>query len=96
MSSPKASEFANYDNITITFKPGDKQQTHEFLVSKDGKQLVEMDKMDLTADPYQKAMAKIDLTGGLCVATKMPRSPWLSMTISSAHFARACTRSCFR
>jgi protein-disulfide isomerase len=63
ISSPKASEFANYDNIAITFATGDKKQTHEFLVSKDGKQLVDMRKMDLTADPYQKAMSAIDLTG---------------------------------
>jgi len=63
ISSPKASEFANYDNIAITFTTGDKKQTHEFLVSKDGKQLVDMRKMDLTADPYQKAMSAIDLTG---------------------------------
>jgi protein-disulfide isomerase len=63
ISSPKPSDFANYDNITVTFTTEDKKQTHEFLVSKDGKQLVDLRKMDLTADPYQKAMNKIDLTG---------------------------------
>jgi protein-disulfide isomerase len=63
IGSPKSSEFANYDNITVTFTTGDKKQTHEFFVSKDGKQLVDMRKMDLTVDPYQNAMAKIDLTG---------------------------------
>ena len=63
IGSPKPSEFANFDNITVTFTTGDKKQTHEFFVSKDGKQLVDMRKMDMTVDPYQKAMAKIDLTG---------------------------------
>jgi protein-disulfide isomerase len=59
----KPSEFPNYDAITVTFSVGDKQQTREFLLSKDGKQLLSVEKMDLTADPYEKLMSKIDLTG---------------------------------
>ena len=61
--STTSSEFANYDAITVALGSEDKKQTHEFLISKDGKQLIDMRKMDLTADPYQKAMGKIDLTG---------------------------------
>ena len=61
--STTSSEFANYNAVTVALGSGDKKQTHEFLISKDGKQLIDMRKMDLTADPYQKAMVKIDLTG---------------------------------
>jgi protein-disulfide isomerase len=57
------SEFANYDHVTVTFTAEDKKQTHEFLIAKDGKQLLDMRKMDLTVDPYQKAMDKINLAG---------------------------------
>ena len=35
----------------------------EFLVSKDGKTLVRMTKIDLTKDPYAETMKKIDVAG---------------------------------
>ena len=63
ISSPKPSEFANYDNITVSFATEEREQSHEYLISKDGKLLIDMRKMDLTVDPYQKAMSKIDLSG---------------------------------
>jgi hypothetical protein len=63
ISSPKPSEFANYDNITVSFATEEREQSHEYLISKDGKLLIDMRKMDLTIDPYQKAMSKIDLSG---------------------------------
>jgi protein-disulfide isomerase len=63
ISSPTPSDFANFENVTVTFATENKKQTHEFLISKDGKQLIDMRKMDLTVDPYQKTMSKIDLTG---------------------------------
>ena len=63
ISSPKPSEFANYDSITVTLASEDKKRVLEFLVSKDGKQLVSIHKIDLSVDPYQKAMGAIDLTG---------------------------------
>jgi protein-disulfide isomerase len=63
ISSPKPSEFANYDDITVSFATEERKQSHEFLISKDGKQLIDMRKIDLTVDPYQKAMSKIDLAG---------------------------------
>ena len=58
-----SSEFPNYDTITLTFTSGDKTQTHEFLVSKDGKTLVRFNKLDLTKDPYVDTMKKIDVAG---------------------------------
>src|SRR5271167_3153418 len=42
---PRHSEFPNYDAVTITIE-GDKKQTYEFLVSKDGKTLARMTKLD--------------------------------------------------
>jgi protein-disulfide isomerase len=63
ISSPKASEFANYDAITVTFDGDSKKQTYDFLVSKDQKTLIRMTKMDLTKDPYAEVMKKIDVKG---------------------------------
>jgi protein-disulfide isomerase len=56
------SEFANYDNVTVTVD-GDGKLPHEFLVSKDNKTLVEWIKLDLTQDPYAEVMKKINLSG---------------------------------
>ena len=63
MSAPHASEFPNYDAITVTFDGDAKKQEYEFLVSKDQKTLLRMTKMDLTKDPYSEIMDKIDLKG---------------------------------
>ncbi len=46
------SEFPNYDTVPVTLSRQEKSQTMEFLVSKDGKTLVRMTKIDLTEDPY--------------------------------------------
>jgi protein-disulfide isomerase len=62
LSPLKPSEFPNYDALTITFE-GDKKQTYDFLLSKDGKTLMRMAKIDLTKDPYAEVMKKIDLAG---------------------------------
>jgi protein-disulfide isomerase len=63
LSPLKPSEFANYDALTITFEGSDKKQTYDFLLSKDGKTLMRMAKIDLTKDPYAELMKKIDLSG---------------------------------
>src|SRR5271165_466781 len=57
------SEFPNYDTVPVTMTRQDKSQTMEFLVSKDGKTLVRMTKIDLTKDPYAETMKKIDVSG---------------------------------
>jgi protein-disulfide isomerase len=57
------SEFPNYDTVPVTLSRQDKSQTMEFLVSKDGKTLVRMTKIDLTKDPYAETMKKIDVAG---------------------------------
>jgi protein-disulfide isomerase len=57
------SEFPNYDTVPVTMSRADKSQTMEFLVSKDGKTLIRMTKIDLSEDPYAATMKKIDITG---------------------------------
>ncbi len=56
-------EFPNYDTLQIKFSQGERNLTHEFLLSKDGKTLFRLTKMDVSKDPYAEAMSKIDLSG---------------------------------
>jgi protein-disulfide isomerase len=57
------SEFPNYDNVPVTLSRGDKSQSMDFMVSKDGNTLLRMTKIDLTKDPYAETMKKIDVAG---------------------------------
>jgi protein-disulfide isomerase len=57
------SEFPNYDNMTISLSHGGKSQSVDFILSKDGKSLMRVTKMDLTKDPYVETMKKIDVAG---------------------------------
>jgi protein-disulfide isomerase len=59
----KSSEFPNYDALTITFDGGEKKQTYDFLLAKDGKTLLRMTKLDLSKDPFAEIMKKIDVGG---------------------------------
>ncbi len=59
----KPSEFPNYDALTITFDGGEKKQTYDFLLAKDGKTLLRMTKLDLSRDPLAEVMKKIDVKG---------------------------------
>jgi protein-disulfide isomerase len=63
LGSLRASEFPNYDALTIVFDGSDKRQAYDFLLSHDHKTLLRISKMDLTKDPYAEIMKKIDLTG---------------------------------
>ncbi len=56
-------QFAGYDKLTVVLRYGEQAQTREFLLSKDGKTLLSVVKMDLTRDPQAEMMAKIDLQG---------------------------------
>jgi len=63
VSPRKASEFPNYDAVTVTFNIGEKKHDYEFLLSKDDKTLIRMTRLDLTKDPYAEVMQKIDTRG---------------------------------
>ena len=63
ISPMRASEFPNYDGLTVTFDGDGKKQNYEFLLSKDQKTLIRMTKMDLSKDPYAENMKKIDVKG---------------------------------
>jgi protein-disulfide isomerase len=58
-----STEFAGFDKLTVKLTYGAQSQTRELLLSKDGKTLFSMLKMDLTRDPQAETMAKIDLKG---------------------------------
>jgi protein-disulfide isomerase len=59
----RASDFANYDALTVTFAGATKKQEFEFLLSRDHKTLIRMTTLDLTKDPYVETMKKIDVSG---------------------------------
>ena len=63
LSPLKASEFPNYDALTITFESPDKKQNYDFLLAKDHNTLVRLVKLDLSKDPYAETMKKIDVSG---------------------------------
>ena len=59
----RASEFPNYDALTVTFSSATKKQDFEFLLAHDHKTLLRMTKLDLSVDPYAEIMKKIDVSG---------------------------------
>jgi len=62
LSSLKPSEFPNYDALTISFDGGEKKKEYEFLLSRDGKTLLRVTKLDLTKDPFAEVMKRIDVS----------------------------------
>jgi protein-disulfide isomerase len=58
-----SAEFPGYDHLVVKMTYSGQTQTRELLVSKDGKTLLSLVKMDLTRDPLADVMAKIDLKG---------------------------------
>ena len=59
----RASDFPNYDALTVIFDSPEKKTPYEFLLSHDHTTLIRMTKLDLTKDPYAEVMKKIDTTG---------------------------------
>jgi len=58
-----SSDFPNYDSVSISFSQGERKQTQEFLLSKDGNTLIRPIKMDISKDPWAVLMSKIDVEG---------------------------------
>jgi protein-disulfide isomerase len=56
-------EFPGYDKLVIFVSLGEQTQKRELLLSRDGKTLYSLTKMDLTRDPQAELMAKMDLRG---------------------------------
>jgi protein-disulfide isomerase len=56
-------DLSGYDKLVVHFSYQGQTQTRDLLLSKDGKTLLSVTKMDLTRDPLAEMMAKIDLTG---------------------------------
>lgn len=59
----KASDFPNYDALKLSFSKGSKKDDYDFLLSKDGKSLIRLTKLDLTKDPNAEIMKKVDVKG---------------------------------
>ncbi|HTK95598.1 MAG TPA: thioredoxin domain-containing protein [Terriglobales bacterium] len=59
----KPSDFGGWDEVTVAVNDQGEQKTYTFLLSKDGKTLVHYTRFDISTDPNQRTMAKIDLTG---------------------------------
>jgi len=59
----KPSEFPNYDALTVDMDGQGKKRSYDFLLSKDGKMLMRVTKLDLTKDPYAENMKKITVGG---------------------------------
>src|SRR5215470_7271553 len=63
LSPIKPSEFPNYDALTVTLSSAERKQDVDFLISKDSKTLIRLNKIDISKDPYVEIMKKIDTSG---------------------------------
>lgn len=61
MGPLRPSDFPNYDALTVNMDGDGKKADYEFLLSKDGKTLLRMTKLDLTTDPYAENVKKISV-----------------------------------
>jgi len=58
-----STEFPAFDQLTLNLSFNGQSQKRELLLSKDGKTLISLVKMDLTRDPLAEVMAKINQQG---------------------------------
>ncbi|HEY3928982.1 MAG TPA: thioredoxin domain-containing protein [Candidatus Koribacter sp.] len=63
VGDPKPSDFPGYNTVTITMSDAEKSKQYDFLLSKDNKTLARLTTLDITKDPFEETMAKIDTTG---------------------------------
>src|SRR6266705_1651515 len=60
---PRPSDFSNYDTVPVTIRDRGETKIIDFLLSKDRRKLLAVSTFDLSQDPYQLVMKKIDLSG---------------------------------
>lgn len=56
-------EWPGFDAFTVTIGEGDRKQDFPFLLAKDQKSIVRVNRIDLSDDPYGDVMKKIDVRG---------------------------------
>ena len=56
-------EWPGFDAFTVTIGEGERKQDFPFLLAKDQKSIVRVNRIDLSADPYGDVMKKIDVRG---------------------------------
>src|ERR1041385_1413409 len=56
-------EWPGYEAFTVTVGEGERKQEFPFLLSKDQKSIVRVNRIDLSDDPYGDVMKKIDVRG---------------------------------
>jgi protein-disulfide isomerase len=58
-----SAEWPGFDMFTATIGEGERKQDFPFLLAKDQKSIVRVNRIELSADPYADIMKKIDLNG---------------------------------
>ena len=56
-------EWPGYDAFTVAIGEGERKQDFPFLLAKDQKSIVRVNRIELSADPYAEIMKKIDVRG---------------------------------
>lgn len=56
-------EWPGFDAFTVTIGEGERKQDFSFLLAKDQKSIVRVNRIELSADPYGDVMKKIDVRG---------------------------------
>ncbi len=56
-------EWPGFDAFTVTIGEGERKQDFPFLLAKDQKSIVRVNRIELSADPYADIMKKIDVRG---------------------------------
>jgi protein-disulfide isomerase len=56
-------DWPGYDAFTVTIGEGERKQDYPFLLAKDKKSIVRVNRIELSADPYADVMKKIDVHG---------------------------------
>lgn len=56
-------EWPGFDAFTVTIGEGERKQDFPFLLAKDQKSIVRVNRIELSADPYGDVMKKIDVSG---------------------------------